>query len=58
MDCWASIPTKVSNLINKELTKTLDLKEIKVAIAAMPRGKATGTDALPMEIFQENSKDV
>jgi hypothetical protein len=45
-------------LINKELTKTLDLKEIKVAIAVMPRGKATCKDALPMEIFQENSKDV
>jgi hypothetical protein len=39
MDCWASIPNKVSNLINKELTKMLDLKEIKGTIVAMPKGK-------------------
>jgi hypothetical protein len=44
-------------MTNKELTKTLDLKEIKVAIAAaIPRDKTTGKDGLPMEIFQENSK--
>lgn len=40
MDCWASVSNKVSNLINKELTKTLALGEIKSAIAAMPKGKA------------------
>lgn len=59
MNCWASsIPNKVLNLINKELTKMLDLKEIKAAIAAMPKGKAIGRDGLPMEFFKENSKDV
>jgi len=59
MDCWASsVPNKVSNLINKELTKMLDLKEIKAAITAMPKGKAIGKDGLPMEFFKENSKDV
>jgi hypothetical protein len=52
MDCWASIPNKVLNLINKELTKMLDLKEIKAAIAAI------GKDGLLMEVFKENSKDV
>jgi hypothetical protein len=39
MDCWASTPNKVSNLINKELAKMPDLKEIKATIVAMPRGK-------------------
>jgi hypothetical protein len=52
MDCWALIPNKVLNLINKELTKMLDLKEIKAAIAAI------GKDGLLMEVFKENSKDV
>ncbi len=36
----------------------LDLKEIKAAITAMPKGKAIGKDGLPMEFFKENSKDV
>jgi hypothetical protein len=51
MDCWASIPNKVLNLINKELTKMLDLKEIKAAIAAMPKGKGNRQGWSPTGIF-------
>jgi hypothetical protein len=58
MECWASVSNKVSNFINKELTKTMALEDIKVAIAAMPKGKALGRDVLPMEFFQENSEVV
>jgi len=51
MDCWASVPSKVLNLINKELTKTLAFGEIKAAIAAIPKGKAPHKDSLSMEFF-------
>jgi hypothetical protein len=52
MDCWASVPNKVLNLINKELTKTLAFGEIKAAIAAaIPKGKAPRKDSLSMEFF-------
>jgi hypothetical protein len=37
MDCWASVPNKVLNLINKELTKLLAFVEIKATMAAMPK---------------------
>jgi hypothetical protein len=36
MECYASVPNKVLNLINKELTETLAFGEIKTAIVAMP----------------------
>jgi hypothetical protein len=36
----------------------LTLGEIKVAIVAMPKGKAPGRDGLPMEFFQENSEEM
>jgi len=40
-------------LANDELTKDLTLKEIKEAIAAMPKGKAPGSNGIPTEFFQE-----
>jgi hypothetical protein len=52
-DCWESTPSRVSDLANDELTKDLTLKEIKEAIAAMPKGKAPGSNGIPTEFFQE-----
>jgi len=40
-------------MANDELTKELTLKEIKEAIAAMPKDKAPGCDGISMEFFQE-----
>jgi len=53
MDCWALVPNKVLNLMNKELTKTLAFGEIKVAIVAMPKGKTLGRDSLLMEFSED-----
>jgi len=51
--CWASTPIRVTNEMNKELTKELTLKEIQDAISAMPKGKAPKCDGIPTEFFQE-----
>jgi hypothetical protein len=45
-------------LANDELTKDLTLKEIKEAIAAMPKGKAPGSDGIPTEFFQELVEEI
>jgi hypothetical protein len=57
-DCWESTPSRVSDLANDELTKDLTLKEIKEAIAAMPKGKAPGSDGIPTEFFQELVEEI
>jgi hypothetical protein len=56
--CWDSTPTRVSNEANNELTKELTLKEIKEAIAAMPKDKAPGCDGIPTEFFQEMIEEI
>jgi hypothetical protein len=43
---------------NDELTKEFTLKEIKEAIAAMPKDKASGSDGIPMEFFQELVEEI
>jgi hypothetical protein len=43
---------------NNELTKELTLKEIKEAIAAMPKDKAPGSDGIPTEFFQELVEEI
>ncbi|CAM6005871.1 unnamed protein product [Sphagnum balticum] len=50
--CWGSTPARVSNTANEELTKELTLKEIKEAIAAMPKDKAPRCDGIPTEFFK------
>jgi hypothetical protein len=56
--CWTSTPTRISTEINQELIKDLTLKEIRDAIAAMPKGKAPGCDGVPTEFFQEFAKEI
>jgi hypothetical protein len=56
--CWDSTPTRISNETNFELTKELTLKEIKEAIAAMPKDKAPGCDGIPTEFVQEMIEEV
>jgi hypothetical protein len=56
--CWDSTPTRISNETNVELTKELTLKEIKEAIAVMPKDKAPGGDGIPTEFFQEMIEEV
>jgi len=55
---WGSTPARVSNTANEELTKELTLKEIKEAIAAMPKDKAQGCDGIPTEFFQELIEEI
>ncbi len=49
--CWGSTPTRVSNEANDDLTKEFTLKEIKEAIAAMPKDKASGCNGVPTKFF-------
>jgi len=56
--CWGSTPARVSNMANDELTKELTLKEIKEAIAAMPKAKAPRCDGIPMKFFQELIEEI
>jgi hypothetical protein len=56
--CWGSTPTRVSNEANDDLTKELTLKEIKEAIATMPKDKAPGCDGVPTEFFQEMMEEI
>jgi hypothetical protein len=57
-DCRESTLSRVSDSANDELSKNLTLKEIKEAIAAMPKGKAPGSDGIPTEFFQELAEEI
>ncbi len=57
-DCWENTPSRVSNSDNDELTKNMTLKEIKEAIASMPKGKAPGIDGIPTEFFQDLVEEI
>jgi hypothetical protein len=56
--CWSNTPTRVSNEANDGLTKELTLKEIKEAIAAMPKDKAPRCDDVPTKKFQEMIEEI
>jgi len=56
--CWDSTPARVTTAANEELTRELTLKEIKEAIAAMPKDKAPGCDGIPTEFFQEMTEEI
>jgi len=49
--CWESILSWVTNVMNKEFTKALSLKEIKTTISTMPKGKTLGKDGFPTQFF-------
>jgi len=54
----ATVLAKVTQAMNKRLTRNLSLKDVTDAIKALPKGKAPGHDGLPMEFFQEFEKEV
>ncbi len=56
--CWDSTLARVSNVANDELTKELTLKEIKEAITAMPKDKASGCDGILTKFFQEMIEEI
>jgi hypothetical protein len=56
--CWTSTPTWISTETNQELTKDLTLKEIRDAIAAMPKGKAPRGDGISTKFFQEFAEEI
>ncbi len=49
---------KVTQATNESLTRDLTLKDILDAIKALPKGKAPGHDAVPMEFFQEYTDEI
>ncbi len=56
--CWSSVSVKVPEDVNSSLTRSLVLKEIHDAIRALPKGKASGHDGVPMEFFHECAQEV
>jgi hypothetical protein len=56
--CWESIPVRVMEAMNVDMTQTLTLEEVTEAIASLPKGKAPRHDGLPTEFFQEYAKEV
>lgn len=56
--CWESIPARVKEIMNADMTKTLTLEEVTKAITSLPKGKALGHDGIPTEFFQEYLKEV
>jgi len=54
--CWDSVLVKVTNLMNKDLTKAFILEEVMSTITRMPKGKPPGKDELPMDFFQKLKK--
>ncbi len=50
---YTSVPAKVTQVMNEKLTKELTIKEVSEAIRALPKGKASGHDGVPMEFFHE-----
>jgi len=56
--CWKSVPAKVTQAMNKRLTRDLSFKDVTDAIKALPKGKAPGHNEVPMEFFQEFKKEV
>jgi hypothetical protein len=57
-ECWASVPTMVSQDTNESLTRNLTTKDIINTIKALPKGKASGHDGVPMEFYHELADEV
>jgi hypothetical protein len=56
--CWESIPTRVTEAMNVDMTRPLSLAEIMEAITSLPKGKALGHNGIPIEFFQEYVNEV
>jgi len=57
-ECWTSVPVKVAQDTNTNLTRALTVQDILDAIKALPKGKAPGHDGVPMEFFHEYAVEV
>jgi hypothetical protein len=51
--CWQSVPGMVIGDANASLVSSLSLEKVGRAIRALPKGKASGHDGIPMEFFHE-----
>jgi hypothetical protein len=56
--CWESVPTRVTEAMNANMTQSLSLAKITEAITLLPKGKAPGHDGIPTEFFQEYVNEV
>jgi hypothetical protein len=56
--CWQSVPSRVSVEANEGLVCNLSVEEVAKAIKALPKGKASGHDRIPMEFFHECEKEI
>jgi hypothetical protein len=44
---WESVPTRVTEAMNANMTRSLSLAKITEAITLLPKGKALGHDGIP-----------
>ena len=52
-DCFRHVKVTVTADHNSELLKPITVKEVKEAMKQLPPGKASGTDSIPAEFYQE-----
>jgi hypothetical protein len=58
VECWKSVPAKVTQYMNERLTRDLSLKGVTNTIKALPKGKAPEHDGVPIKFFQEFEKEI
>jgi hypothetical protein len=56
--CWESIPTRVIEAMNADMTRPLSLVEITEAITSLPKARGPRHDGIPIEFFQEYVNEV
>jgi hypothetical protein len=56
--CWENVPTRVTEAMNANMTRSLSLAEITKAITLLPKGKALRHDGIPIEFFREYVNEV
>jgi hypothetical protein len=56
--CWESVPTRVTEAMNIDMTRPLSLAKITEAITSLPKSKAPRHDGIPTEFFQEYVNEV
>jgi hypothetical protein len=56
--CWESVPTRVTEAMNVDMTRPLSLVELTETITSLPKGKAPGHDGIPIKFFQEYLNEV
>jgi len=51
--CWESVPTRVIEAMNANMTRPLSLAKIMEAITFLSKGKAPGHNGILTEFFQK-----